>query len=65
MKTFRNIVQDKVTLPLRLLENSVFRAWILLEFYVHKPARTTEEETQNINDIYMQMAIYRIRFSDL
>ena len=32
MKTFRNIVQDKVNLPWTLLENSVFSSWILLEY---------------------------------
>ena len=40
MKTYQNIMQDEVNLPWTLLENSVFGAWILLEFYFHKPART-------------------------
>ena len=32
MKTYQKIMQDEVNLPWTLLENSVFGAWILLEY---------------------------------
>ena len=59
MRTFRNIVQDKVNLLWILLENWVFSAWILLEYsliFMYKNQHGLwKKKPKKINDIYMQM----------
>ena len=59
MKTFRNIVQDKVNLLWRLLENSIFSAWILLEYSLNFMTKNqhglSKKKLQKIIDIYMQI----------
>ena len=59
MKTFRNIEQDKVNLLWRLLKNSVFSAWILLQYSLNFMNKNQhglwKKKPPKINDIYMQM----------